>query len=318
MARTAPASRRAGCSRRWPSAVSRSCRGCRRSCTSARTREHRGARRCCRASRSARRCATSRAVTSRRDGCSSFRCSRCSSSGCSGRVTTTGTCASTSARIPRCSGRRSSAAPRSSSRCRSTTRPAARSRRGTARSCFPFFVLLVARGVDDAPRPACPRRVAHGRRAARVRRCRPQRRDAAHAGRAGRARCCVAKRSPVTTSSTAPTRSGPRSTGSCERRRPRRGHLSRRSAIPRQSTGSTTRRGSRAPTRVAFAAEALHRAGDHTIWFVSAPGYTTHVGICETISAELAKTRRWCPASNPDDKIFEIPGLQQFPPDPIT
>ena len=60
---------------------------------------------------------------------------------------------------------------------------------------FPFFALLVGRGLVDARRPARAGRGRRRHRRARARRRRPQRRRAAHAGRAGRARCSAPRRS---------------------------------------------------------------------------------------------------------------------------
>jgi mannosyltransferase len=62
-----------------------------------------------------------------------------------------------------------------------------------------------------------------------------------------------------------------------------------------------------------FARSALARAGAHTLWYVSAPGYITHVGICEGISDHFASARARVPRTLSDDKIFEEPELQMFP-----
>jgi mannosyltransferase len=62
-----------------------------------------------------------------------------------------------------------------------------------------------------------------------------------------------------------------------------------------------------------FARAALARAGSHTLWYVSAPGYITHTGICETLSAEFAKSRTVVQRTLSRDKIFEKPSLQMFP-----
>ena len=64
----------------------------------------------------------------------------------------------------------------------------------------------------------------------------------------------------------------------------------------------------------AFARAALARAGSHTLWYVSAPGYITHVGICEGISDDFAAARTRVQRTLSDDKIFEKPELQMFPP----
>jgi len=62
-----------------------------------------------------------------------------------------------------------------------------------------------------------------------------------------------------------------------------------------------------------FAREALDRAGGHTLWYVSAPGYITHVGTCEAISTAFAAVRTRIQRTVSDDKIFEKPALQMFP-----
>jgi mannosyltransferase len=66
----------------------------------------------------------------------------------------------------------------------------------------------------------------------------------------------------------------------------------------------------------AFARAALARAGAHTLWYVSAPGYITHVGVCEGISDDFAAARTRVQRTLSDDKIFEKPELQMFPPPP--
>jgi hypothetical protein len=63
----------------------------------------------------------------------------------------------------------------------------------------------------------------------------------------------------------------------------------------------------------AFARAALERAGAHTLWFVSAPGYITHVGTCEALSDDLAAARTRVQRTLFDSKIFEKPALQMFP-----
>jgi hypothetical protein len=62
-----------------------------------------------------------------------------------------------------------------------------------------------------------------------------------------------------------------------------------------------------------FARTALARAGPHTLWFVSGPGYITHVGVCEGLSDDFAKVRLRQQRTLPDPKIFEKPALQMFP-----
>ncbi|HWS47095.1 MAG TPA: glycosyltransferase family 39 protein [Acidimicrobiia bacterium] len=63
----------------------------------------------------------------------------------------------------------------------------------------------------------------------------------------------------------------------------------------------------------AFVQEALRRTGNHTLWYVSAPGYITHVGVCEAISDGFAAARPRLQRTLSDDKIFEKPALQMFP-----
>ncbi len=62
-----------------------------------------------------------------------------------------------------------------------------------------------------------------------------------------------------------------------------------------------------------FARDALARAGTHTLWYVSAPGYITHVGTCEALSDQFAAARARVQRSVSKDKIFEKPALQMFP-----
>jgi len=63
----------------------------------------------------------------------------------------------------------------------------------------------------------------------------------------------------------------------------------------------------------AFAREALARAGSHTLWYVSAPGYTTHLGTCEALSDAFAAARSRLQRTLSDNTIFEKPALQMFP-----
>jgi len=63
----------------------------------------------------------------------------------------------------------------------------------------------------------------------------------------------------------------------------------------------------------AFARAALARAGAHTLWYVSAPGYITHAGICEALSTDFGKARTEIQRTLSQDKIFEKPSLQMFP-----
>jgi mannosyltransferase len=62
-----------------------------------------------------------------------------------------------------------------------------------------------------------------------------------------------------------------------------------------------------------FAHAALTRAGAHTLWYVSAPGYITHKGTCEALSAAFALARTPVQRTLSQDKIFEKPSLQMFP-----
>jgi mannosyltransferase len=63
----------------------------------------------------------------------------------------------------------------------------------------------------------------------------------------------------------------------------------------------------------AFARAALERARGHTLWYVSAPGYVTHVGTCEALSNDLAGTRERIQRTVSDPDTFEKPALQMFP-----
>jgi mannosyltransferase len=63
----------------------------------------------------------------------------------------------------------------------------------------------------------------------------------------------------------------------------------------------------------AFARAALQRVGEHTLWYVSAPGYITHVGTCEALSASFASARSVHVRTSPNPRIFEKPGLEEFP-----
>jgi mannosyltransferase len=63
----------------------------------------------------------------------------------------------------------------------------------------------------------------------------------------------------------------------------------------------------------AFARRALARAGTHTLWYVSSPGYTTHPAVCADVSNLLAASRTRRVRVGPDARIFEHPGLQEFP-----
>jgi hypothetical protein len=62
----------------------------------------------------------------------------------------------------------------------------------------------------------------------------------------------------------------------------------------------------------AFVTETLTRAGNRTIWYVTGPGYPTHAGACEAMSDALAGARPRTIRVLPDEDFFEKPGLQQF------
>jgi hypothetical protein len=64
---------------------------------------------------------------------------------------------------------------------------------------------------------------------------------------------------------------------------------------------------------VAFAKEALARAPGKTLWLVTSPGYITHPVACQTLSNVFARTRGRDTRVSPDERIFEHPGLQEFP-----
>jgi 4-amino-4-deoxy-L-arabinose transferase-like glycosyltransferase len=61
------------------------------------------------------------------------------------------------------------------------------------------------------------------------------------------------------------------------------------------------------------AQEVLARAGSHTIWYVSAPGYLTHGSTCDVLSAALAQARRQVVRVLIDPTPYEKPGLKEFP-----
>ena len=295
----------------------RSCRGCRRSCTSARTPARRGATPVLPGLpigytlRSA-----SPAATSRKAGCS---CSSCVALLLLGAVrrapSTTATSRSTCTRSRRARwlgvrrrrharGRRHAQLPRGPGvpvavqRDRVPVLRAARRRAASRRS--------PTRGSGSARS-----RVIVG---ARVRRRRAQRRSTqrTQAG-AGRARVASRRRSPATSSCTAPTSSGPRCTGS----RPDgldevtypdlRGagvrRLGRLQEAARRGRSGGVRRGGGA------GAPAIG-----TLWLVTGPGYPTHHGACEALSNQLATKRAVTQVVSPNDDFFEKPGLQEFAP----
>jgi hypothetical protein len=63
----------------------------------------------------------------------------------------------------------------------------------------------------------------------------------------------------------------------------------------------------------AFAREALERAGPNALWLVSTPGYRTHPVVCGTLATLFGAARAGTTPVAPDDKLFEHPGLQRFP-----
>jgi uncharacterized membrane protein len=63
----------------------------------------------------------------------------------------------------------------------------------------------------------------------------------------------------------------------------------------------------------AVAKEVLTRAGGHAIWFVSAPGYRTHTTACPGLQASLARVRPDLPRLASNDSFYEMPGLDEFP-----
>jgi mannosyltransferase len=65
---------------------------------------------------------------------------------------------------------------------------------------------------------------------------------------------------------------------------------------------------------VAFAHDALARAANHTLWYVTSPGYITHPVVCDTLSSLFAVSRRREVRLGPNERFFEHPGLQEFPP----
>jgi hypothetical protein len=64
---------------------------------------------------------------------------------------------------------------------------------------------------------------------------------------------------------------------------------------------------------VKFARDALARAGGHTLWLVTTPGYITHPVVCSTLSGLFAAARLRHVRVVPDERLFEHPGLQAFP-----
>ncbi len=62
-----------------------------------------------------------------------------------------------------------------------------------------------------------------------------------------------------------------------------------------------------------FAQKTLKRAEGHTLWYVNAPGYTTHKGTCDALSDAFAAARTREQRTFSDASIFEKPALQEFP-----
>jgi 4-amino-4-deoxy-L-arabinose transferase-like glycosyltransferase len=62
----------------------------------------------------------------------------------------------------------------------------------------------------------------------------------------------------------------------------------------------------------AFANHILAKAGDRTIWLVTAPGYRTHVGLCEKMASLWGKQRTFRQRVASNSTIYEMPGLQEF------
>jgi hypothetical protein len=63
----------------------------------------------------------------------------------------------------------------------------------------------------------------------------------------------------------------------------------------------------------AVAQEVLARAGSHTIWYVWAPGYLTHLSSCDALSDALSRSRRLVARLGPSVTTLEKPGLKEFP-----
>jgi uncharacterized membrane protein len=68
-----------------------------------------------------------------------------------------------------------------------------------------------------------------------------------------------------------------------------------------------------ASTKVStFANKILSKAGNSTIWLVTAPGYRTHTGLCEKMASILGTNRTQTQRVAPNTEIFEMPGLREF------
>jgi len=63
-----------------------------------------------------------------------------------------------------------------------------------------------------------------------------------------------------------------------------------------------------------FATEVHSRAGERPLWYVSGPGYPTHMGACEAIAEALGRARERVFHVIPDEDFFEKPGLVEFRP----
>jgi uncharacterized membrane protein len=74
----------------------------------------------------------------------------------------------------------------------------------------------------------------------------------------------------------------------------------------------TDRVASRSPVKIAQ--NVLAKAGDHTVWFVSAPGYITHAGRCDEIAFRLGRQRNRVARVLPPEELFEKHALDEFPP----
>lgn len=67
---------------------------------------------------------------------------------------------------------------------------------------------------------------------------------------------------------------------------------------------------------VTFAAAAVDRAAARTIWYVTGPGYPNHRGSCEAMADGFTAARERIDRVIPDEDFFEKPGLIQYPPPP--
>jgi len=69
---------------------------------------------------------------------------------------------------------------------------------------------------------------------------------------------------------------------------------------------------------IAFAKEALARAKGHTLWYVYSPLYTTHPKVCQRLSLAFARARTPKERVASARKALERPLLEEFPPFPST